>query len=136
MPFDLDRLELMGDPAPVLEGVMSKSTGAVNFDLSSTGSLVYAVGGTQGVNLVTLTWVDRDGNEESILAPPRAYDHPRVSPDGTRVVVDIADGDNTDVWVWDLARETLAQFTFDEGVDDYPLWTPDSARISVPNRTS
>ena len=28
-----------------------------------------------------------------------------------------------------LARETATQLTFDEGVEDYPLWTPDSARV-------
>ena len=76
-----------------------------------------------------MTWVDRDGNEEPLPAPPRAYDHPRVSPDGTRVAVDIADGDNVDVWIWNLAEERLTQLTFDQGVDDFPLWTPDSARV-------
>ena len=45
------------------------------------------------------------------------------------MAVNIADGDNTDVWIWDLARETPTQLTFDEGVDDFPLWTPDSARV-------
>ena len=129
VPFDLDRLEVMGDPVPVLEGVGVRSTGAVNFDLSSTGSLVYAVGETESSNIVTLSWVDRDGNEESIPASPRAYDHPRVSPDGTRVAVDVADGANTDIWIWNLAEERLTQLTFDEGLDDFPLWTPDSARV-------
>ena len=33
------------------------------------------------------------------------------------------------MWIWDLERETLTQLTFDEGVDDFPLWTPDSARV-------
>ena len=45
------------------------------------------------------------------------------------MAVDITDRDNTDVWIWDLAREALTQLTFDEGVDDFPLWTPDSARV-------
>ena len=54
-----------------------------------------------------MVWVGREGDEERISAPPRAYGHPRVSPDGTRVAVDVRDGDSTDVWIWDLARETL-----------------------------
>ena len=101
----------------------------MHFALANNGSLVYVPGSAGGGNVVSLVWVGRDGDEERIPAPPRAYDRPRVSPDGTRVVVDIADGDNTDVWIWDLARETLTQLTFDEGVDDFPLWTPDSARV-------
>ena len=45
------------------------------------------------------------------------------------MAVGITEGDDTDVWIWDLARETLTQLTFDEASDDYPLWTPDSARV-------
>ena len=45
------------------------------------------------------------------------------------MAVDITDGDNIDVWIWDLVRETPTQLTFDEGQDDFPLWTPDGARI-------
>ena len=47
----------------------------------------------------------------------------------TRVAVDINDGDNRDIWTWDLARETLTQLIFDEADDNYVLWTPDSARV-------
>ena len=106
-----------------------RGTGAAQFSVSATGSLVYIPGSGGGGDVVTLAWVDRDGDEESIPAPPREYGRPRVSPDGTRVAVDIADGDIRDIWIWDLARETLTQLTFDEAADNYPLWTPDSARV-------
>ena len=129
--FDRDARQVLGGPVPLVEGVRDGPTvtGAVHFSVARNGSLVYVPGSAGGGNVVSLVWVGRDGDEERIPAPPRAYDHPRVSPDGTRVAVDIADGDNTDVWIWDLARETLTQLTFDEGVDDVPLWTPDSARV-------
>ena len=45
------------------------------------------------------------------------------------MAVDINDGDNRDIWTWDLARETLTQLIFDEADDNYVLWTPDSARV-------
>jgi hypothetical protein len=48
-----------------------------------------------------LVWVDRSGTEEAVLAPPRAYFYPRLSPDGTRVALDIRDQE-TDIWTWDL----------------------------------
>ena len=129
--FDRDARQVLGGPVPLVEGVRDAPTitGAVHFSVARNGSLVYVPGSAGGGNVVSLVWVGRDGDEERIPAPPRAYDRPRVSPDGTRVAVDIADGDNTDVWIWDLARETLTQLTFDEGVDDFPLWTPDSARV-------
>ena len=128
--FDLGSREVTGGPVSLIDGVAAAGgPGAMQVALADNGSLVYVPGSAGGGNVVSLVWVGRDGDEERLPAPPRAYDRPRVSPDGTRVAVDIADGDNTDVWIWDLARETLTQLTFDEGVDDFPLWTPDSARV-------
>lgn len=75
----------------------------------------------------TLVWVDRQGREEAIAAPPRNYIYARLSPDGTRIALDIQD-DNRDVWVWDLARGTLTRLTFDPSPDRSPVWTPDGQR--------
>ena len=47
MPFDLAMLEVTGDPVPVLEEVITKPSGAVNFSLSNEGSLIYVPGPTQ-----------------------------------------------------------------------------------------
>ena len=34
------------------------------------------------------------------------------------------------IWIWDLARETMTRLTLDEGTDNIdPLWTPDGKRI-------
>ena len=101
----------------------------MHFALADNGSLVYVPGSVGGGNLASLVWVGRDGDEERIAAPTRAYGHPRLSPDGTRVAIDIVDGDNTDIWIWNLAEERLSQLTFYERADAFPLWTPDSARI-------
>ena len=132
VPFDVGARQVTGGPVPLVEGVRQTSlsqSGPAHFSVSITGSLVYVPVSVGGGDAISLAWVGRDGDEERISAPPRAYGHPRVSPDGTRVAVDITDGGNTDVWIWNLARETLTQLTFDEGVDDFPLWTPDSARV-------
>ena len=132
VPFDVGTRQVLGGPVSLIDGVRAGSdttSGAMHFALADNGSLIYVPGAAGGGGVVSLTWVDRDGDGESIPAPPRAYDHLRVSPDGTRIAVDIADGDNTDVWIWDLARETATQLTFDEEDDFFPLWTPDSARV-------
>ena len=131
LPFDVDSREVTGGPVPLVEGVREAeaNTGAMQFSVSTTGSLVYIPGSAGGSNEVSLTWVDRDGDEERIPVPLRAYDHPRVSPDGTRVAVDIDAGDNVDIWIWHLADERLTQLTFDEATDNFPLWTPNSARV-------
>ena len=102
-------------------------TGAAHFSFSETGSLVY-VDGFENEIARTLVWVDREGRGESLAAEPRAYTYPRISPDGTRVALDIRDQEQ-DIWIWDFARETLTRLTFDAGRDLYPLWTPDGRRI-------
>ena len=73
-------------------------------------------------------WVDRQGREEPITAPRRAYTYLRLAPDGTRIAFSIFDQEN-DVWLWDLARATLTRVTFDPVIDNYPVWTPDSRRV-------
>ena len=115
VPFDVGNRQVVGGPVSLIEGVGAGAdinSGAMHFALADNGSLVYVRGSAGGSDMVSLVWVGRDGDEESIPAPPRAYGRPRVSPDGTRVAVDITDGDNTDVWIWDLARETPTQLTF------------------------
>jgi Tol biopolymer transport system component len=74
-------------------------------------------------------WVNRQGHEDPIAtAPPRAYAYPRLSPDGTRVALDIRD-QQSDIWIWDLAHQTLTRLTDAPAFDEYPVWTPDSQRI-------
>ena len=91
--FDRDAHQVLGGPVPLVEGVrQTNTTGAVHFSVARNGSLVYVPGLPGGGNVVSLVWVGRDGDEERIPAPPRAYDRPRVSPDGTRVAVDMLMG--------------------------------------------
>jgi serine/threonine-protein kinase len=78
--------------------------------------------------LRTLAWVDRQGHETPIAAPPHSYSSPRLSPDGMRVAVFAADQEQ-DVWVWDLGRGTLTRATFDAALDFFPVWTPDLRRL-------
>jgi Tol biopolymer transport system component len=36
---------------------------------------------------------------------------------------------NLDIYIWDLASETLRRLTFEKGSDGLPIWTPDGKRI-------
>jgi serine/threonine-protein kinase len=76
----------------------------------------------------TLVWVDRQGREAPITAPERGYVYPRLSPDGTRVALSISD-QGTNIWVWDLSRETLTRITFGRDTNQYPAWMPDGRRL-------
>ncbi len=125
--FDLAKLEVMGDAVPIVDHVMiatGGAGGAINYTVSRTGTLVY-VPGDAGLRAVrSLVWVDRQGRETPINAPLRNYASARLSPDGTRVALDVRDQEN-DLWIWDIARTTLTRLTFGPATDQAPVWTPD-----------
>jgi serine/threonine-protein kinase len=128
VPFDLERGEVTGDPIKVLEHVAITADGAVNATVSKDGALAYIRPRSAGA-MRTIVWVNREGRETPIAgAPARPYTYPRVSPDGTRVALEVWD-ENRDIWVWDLKRETLTRLTDTPGRDGFPIWTPDSARV-------
>ena len=126
--FDLARRAVVGDPVRVVEGVSVSTQGAANTAVTLAGTLLYVPSGAGGATLRSLVWVDRQGHETPIPAPPRAYLSARLSPDSTRVVVNAYDQEN-DIWVWDLARQTLTRLTFDPAIDAAPVWTPDGRRL-------
>jgi serine/threonine-protein kinase len=119
-------MTVSGTPAPVLEGVGVKTSGGANFDFSTNGRLVYAGGGS-GIAR-TIAWVDRSGRETAIAAPIRNYFYARVSPDGKRLSLDVRDQEE-DIWIWDIARETMTRLTDRPGADQYGLWTLDAQRV-------
>jgi serine/threonine-protein kinase len=122
--FDLDRLEPVGTAVPVLASAHVIGGFLGDFDVSDNGTFVYLAETTGGVAERTLTWVDRQGKEEPLPAQPRAYLYPRISPDGTRVALDVRDQEN-DIWVWDLQRGNITRVTKDSGVDRMPVWAAD-----------
>jgi serine/threonine-protein kinase len=126
VPFDPERLQLKGASVPVVEGVVqSISSGAAQYSISTTGSLVYVPGGVKGAER-KLVWVDRNGAEQPLAAPAHAYESPRFSPDGRRIAV-VTDGQ---IWLYDLSRETFTRFTFEGNANSRPVWTPDGKRIA------
>jgi hypothetical protein len=107
--FDLECLEANGTPTPVLPQLMTLSSGVAEFDVASNGTLVYVTGGADVAPLRTLVWVDRQGREAAIrAAPARAYNYPRLSPDGRRVALDIRDQDQ-DIWWRGTRRATCCR---------------------------
>ena len=125
--FDPRGLRVLSDPVPVVDQVTMAGTGAANFAVSRTGTLVYVPGGATGGQR-SLVWVDRQGREEAIDAPTRNYVAARVSPDGTRAALQVNDQEQ-DIWIWDFRRSTLRRLTQDPAQDANPVWTPDSRRI-------
>jgi Tol biopolymer transport system component len=129
VPFDPQRLTTTGTAIPVVEGVLQSAfNGGAQYSISATGSLVYVPGGIQAAQL-KMVWVNRNGAEQPVAAPARAYLNPRISPDGRRVAVTITEQE-AQTWLYDLSREALTRLTFEGNANTYPIWTPDGKRIA------
>lgn len=130
VPFDLDRLDVIAGPVAVVEDVRDAGvqTGAAQLSVSTDGTLVYVPGAAGGTPERTLVWVDRQGREEPLAARPRPYSWVRISPDGTRLAIEVQE-ENTDVWIHDVVRNTQSRLTFGPEADRFPFWTPDGRRI-------
>jgi Tol biopolymer transport system component len=80
-------------------------------------------------------WVTRSGTELSVPGPAKLYSAPSLSPRGDRIAVEIADDGKFDIWLFDLTRQALTNFTSD-GISRYPMWTPDGLHLGMVHRRS
>jgi serine/threonine-protein kinase len=134
VPFDLARLEARGTPVPVLEEVAySSALGFAQLDFSRAGTLIYRSGGAEG-GRVTVQWMDSTGKTQPLLAKPGFYLRPRLSPDGSRLAMDITEGPNQDIWVYDWQRSGMTRLTFD-GSNVNQVWSPDGRYIIFGGKT-
>jgi eukaryotic-like serine/threonine-protein kinase len=129
VPFDVNRLEVTGQPAAVVPGVMGfKTSGASLFDVSDTGTMTYVPGELMGTEAPML-WMRRDGTMEAMRAEPRDWRAPQVSHDGKRIAFHLDDGRQLDVYTYEWARDFTTRLTIDPAVDSNPVWSPDGRTI-------
>jgi eukaryotic-like serine/threonine-protein kinase len=127
--FDLNRLEVVGQPVAIVEGVMAfKISGASLFDVSGTGTLVYVAGELIG-NEAPMMWMRRDGTTTVMRAAPRDWRAPQLSGDGKRIVFHLDDGRQLDVYTYEWARDFTTRLTADPSVDSNPIWSPDGRTV-------
>jgi WD40 repeat protein len=126
--FDPHQLKVSGQPFTVLDDVlMSRNSGVANYDVSRSGDLAYFPGAVDKGER-TLVWVDRNGSAEPLKLAPRAYLHPRISPDTHQLAIEI-EGPNHNFYVYDFARDVLSQMTSD-GVSHWPVWSSDGKQLA------
>ncbi len=93
--------------------------------VSNEGTLVYREG-TRGT-FSSLVWLDRNGIGMQVIRDRELFDDFALSHDGKRLAytVNSAGQGATDLWVHDLVRGSSSRLTFEEGSEDYPVWSRD-----------
>ena len=130
VPFDPATLKTTGAARPVVSNVVwNSASGHGQFAVSTNGILAFVPGA--GVSSETsLVWVDRKGASTPARPEKGRYTAARLSPDGTRAALGIADPNGTEqIWILDPAHGTLVKRTF-EGSSILPVWSHDGAYIT------
>ncbi|MBK8006357.1 MAG: PD40 domain-containing protein [Gemmatimonadetes bacterium] len=108
---------------------MNATDGAAAFDVSETGTLAYMPVASY-VTETEVVLVDRQGRATLALPHADRYDHPRLSPDGSQVAVDIRAANSLgDVWMFPLGRPGGTRLTTAAGCDFGAQWTPDGREL-------
>jgi serine/threonine-protein kinase len=129
-PFDTARQQFKTAPVPIAEGIASNArTGSAQYAFSRNGTFVYLPGASVGP-ATEVVWINKAGQASPLRAVASDWSNPHFSPDGSKLAMDIFDGTNIDVWVYDWGRNALSRLTFDAGADQKPVWTPDGRRIT------
>ena len=129
VPFDLERLEITGEPLPVISDIReNRGSVKADFDLSPTGSLILLPGRFL-LAPRSLVWMGRDGQIEPAAEASRPYAEPAVSPGGDRIAVILELETSRELWVYELRRETWLRLT-SERVAYGPEWSPAGDRLA------
>jgi len=120
--FDSNRLELSGDPIPLVQQVSA-------FSASPSDALIYRAGAGER----RLTWFDRQGKTQGSAGAPGPYGEMALSPDGSRAAVVRALTSPVRTEIHDFATEATSPLT--KSVSVKPVWSPDGSRIAFTGST-
>ncbi|MEO5826231.1 MAG: protein kinase [Gemmatimonadales bacterium] len=127
--FDQDALTLGGTPALVSDAIPSTMVGPVDFDVSASGTLVYAV--DDATESRELVWVARNGQAEPVDATwNAAFGSPTLSPDGAYLAVALQHENTSDIWIKRVSGGPAVKLSIGSQKHDEPAWTANGRSVS------
>ena len=131
-PFDPDQLALSGEAAQVLRSQLAFA-GVYGFANYAVAQNVLAYH-EQLYPAMELAWWDLKGTRSAAIVDGSFWYHPRVSPDGKKILASKDDPltHTGDLWIIDTAQKTTTAVTHDSpfgGVDG--VWSPDGKRVAL-----
>jgi serine/threonine-protein kinase len=131
VPFGSKTFEVEGEPRTVLKGLKTYPiNGAAQFALSRDGSIAYVPAEPENHPRSRLVSVARDGSRSTLAEQPRLVYDPVLSRDGSRIALSMVTEGNSDLWLFDVQRETLTRLTTTPGEEQHPVLDPDGRTIA------
>jgi eukaryotic-like serine/threonine-protein kinase len=135
MAFAPDKAAASGDAAVVASTVastvaFSPATFWAAITASMNGTLIFNT--SSGSATSVLTWFDRSGKQLAQVGTPAVQCNPTLSPDGSRVAVDVSDqrANNVDIWVDSSIGVENSRFTFDPAEEVVGVWSRDGKNLA------
>ena len=121
--MDIQRLEVTGTPQPIVRGVAtSPGSDAALFDVSSTGTLVFASEVPTARSAIVR--LDAAGQRQPLVPGEGDFRNFHFSPDGRRgAFVGMPQG----VWIYDFERDSQSRLTASGG--NHVVWTRDGRYV-------
>jgi Tol biopolymer transport system component len=134
--FDPAAGKLSGGRTPVVEQLLIAGQGSAagSYSVLPSGMLTFQTGSTTVEQV--LRWTDLETGQSIPIGSMGQIHTPQISPDGRRCVVEIV-GEaplGRDLWLVDLETGLRDRFTFEEGDEVFPRWTPDGSTIVYTSR--
>jgi eukaryotic-like serine/threonine-protein kinase len=131
--FDWNAARLYGEAVPVAVNLGTNRTIPLplfgQFSAASSNVLVYR---DEAPLDTRLTWFDREGNQQGVVAAEGHFTNPALSPEDKSVAFGRTDPQTQtrDIWIKSFANGTTSRFTFNGADDLNPTWSPDGTRIA------
>ena len=125
MRFDNAAYRPIGDPVQLDEGVLVDPTAGAKASLSASGTLAYLRGRAQFQPVLA---APGSTSPVALIHEPGIYQTPRFSPDAGRVAMTVFSANATDIWIYNVARNTFTRLTA-EGLNVRPEWTSDGRHV-------
>lgn len=114
-----------GDAVQLEEEVLVDPTAGAKASLSASGTLAFLRGRAQ---LRPVIVPPGGAIPLQLQMEPGNYQTPRFSPDGRKIALTVFGSNATDIWIYDITRNTFTRLTT-EGGNVRPEWTPDGKHV-------
>jgi Tol biopolymer transport system component len=137
-PFDPATGKLTGGGTPLVEQVLiaGLSSAAGSYSVLPSGMMLFQTG--SGEEERVISWTDLGSQRMEAIGSTGKMFFPRISPDGRRCLVEVfgESQEGGDLWLVDLDSGQRTRFTFEEGDEVSPCWTPDGSTVIYTSRAS